>query len=1166
VRSHSKAASARSVGHSRFGAALLASLTLVLLCGLFATSVQAATVYRFAGEEFGTHGSGESEVDGSAEGAVVDDQSGYALIPVPGSNIGVFETSGTSTEKVGSFGEGKVLGGALAIDQAERVVYANSGGEIQKYDISGSGLPTFTRDTSFTSPSGLSGDSRIAVDPTTGDLLTASRFGGQVNRYESDGTPVGSFNGAGSPGGPFTQIYSLAVDATGSVYVVDVKTNLFFENAHSVVERFAADGTPDPSFAPGISTPQSVAVDLSSGNVIVIGRSDGVAGHPSELFPVRMYTIHGDQIIDELDFPARNESALVALGVGGGASGHLYAPTKPGFFGRTIAGAYALQAFKVPDVHLDPVGAVTTFTAQLSGSANPVGQESTYHFEYSREGGPPQSTETLPLGEGEASVPLSAELTDLAANSEYEVRLVATVTSTGATVASAAQHFTTPIAPPRVVTGDAIDRMNTSATLLGTVNPFGQQTHYRFEYGPTASYGQQQPVDHDDVAGGGREPEAVHAYLSKLNPGTEYHYRLVAENATGVSFGDDRTFVTLGPPDRFYEQVTPVQKGGSEVNGLRIFYATPNGEGLLYQWKTAPQDGPAGPAQPRGFSWRGSDDWSSLALEPQQLAGTPVFSNIALSYVFGISDDGTKVVGVSLKALAPGAHDGDTNLYLEDTRTGAYTTMASYPGTEKFAGMLGLGASIVVDGTPDYSRILLRGVFTELVEGEVNGSLYEWHEGDLNLVSISPQGGPLGSVNAGGTSGQSVHDPHYISSDGSKIFFESLEGGAATYVRIDGQETVKIGGNFAGATSDGHYAFVYGTELTPDSEPGMSSMYRFDTETRQLELLTAVGAPLEANLQVSGNGASDFFSSSLALAPGAHAGGSNLYVWHEGEVQLVATEHAGFPAINAGAGYVASANGRYFAFASYAPLTGYDNRSKTACVEFNNTDPGSPESGGVACPEIFRYDVDAKRLSCASCPRDGARANGRARITTDNVEGDFSFNRAMLDDGTVVFDTTQALSSRDVNSNTDVYAYDGTEQTLISAGENNVSSQVDGASADGRDIFFTTQDRLVRQDTDSLADVYDARIGGGLPKQNPLPPRGECIRDDCKATPGQGPELPFGGSEALNGPENVHDGNARKRCGKGREARRVKGKSRCVKRRSKNQHRKQANSNRRQGR
>jgi hypothetical protein len=1166
VRSQMTARSARTFS-ARGKCASLIFIALVLTGMAVASSALGATVYRPVGEPFAGPGSGPGEVVGQLGQAAVDDATGAVLLGTGGS-VKVFAPAESSTVYQTTLGEGELQNPyQVAIDQTSRSVYVGDLGlgQILKYDISGSDPLTFTPDPSYVGPVQGSGPgeianffgAKLAVDPTSGNLLVADRAGEKVNRYAADGSFLSSFDGSDSTAGSFHGLSSIAVDASGSIYIVDVTVpNIDFEYGKSVLERFAPDGTADNSFAPEIPTPRTVTTDPTSGNVVVAGRSDGTYEHVdgTEPYPIRLYTLHDGLVIDELDLGTPG-STITGMAIGGGASKRLYVLSNSGGAGGSL-NATALETFKAPDLTFDEPTAVTAVGAHVTGTANPLGQASSYHFEYSREGGPWQSTSTVALGEGEVPVAVEADLTGLIANSDYEIRLVATATATSVTIVSTSRHFQTAVSVPRVLTGDAIDRMSMSVTLLGRVNPFGMQTSYRFEYGPTASYGLRGPVDHDDVAGNGRDALSVHAYLANLQPGTEYHYRLVAENSAGVSAGADRTFVTLGPVDRVYEQVTPVNKGGSEVNGLRSFYASADGEGLMYQWKAAPANGLAGSVQPRSVGWRGAAGWSSLSLDPPQLAGTPIFANAAITYVGGISDDASKAVVFSLRRLAPGATDGDSNVYLVDTRSGDYTTMFSVPGTSVFTAALALGGQIVVDGTPDYSRVLFRPTFYPLLPGAPEGALYEWNEGQLRIASVAPDETPVGDVNAGGNTGWSVHDPHYISADGSKIFFTRQ---SVTYVRIDDEETVLIGGVFGGATKDGHYAFVYGTEMTPDSEPGIPSLYRFDTDTRQLELLTPVGS-LEGHLQASSDGASVFFVSSLALTPDAVAGDPNLYVWHGGGVQLMAGRNGQLDG-PIPPEFIASASGRYFAFSSYSRLTDYDNRSQTACVEFNGSDPKDPATGkGVACRQVYRYDVESDELLCASCPRDGSAPFGTPRLTSDNVEGDFSFNRSMLDNGMVIFDTPQPLSSRDSNSNRDVYTFNGEETTLISAGRANVSSQFDAASADGRDIFFSTPDQLVGQDDDSLADVYDARIGGGIPGQNPPPPRGECIRDDCKATPNRGPELPFGGSEGLNGPENVKT-QARKRCGKGRHVRRANGGSRCVK-----SHRKQAKNNRRQGR
>src|ERR1044072_6278137 len=64
--------------------------------------------------------------------------------------------------------------------------------------------------------------------------------------------------------------------------------------------------------------------------------------------------------------------------------------------------------------------------------------------------------------------------------------LLALVISAGhATPASAASAAT----PPSATTGSASNVAQSSATVSGTVNPNGTDTHYYFQYGTTTAYG-----------------------------------------------------------------------------------------------------------------------------------------------------------------------------------------------------------------------------------------------------------------------------------------------------------------------------------------------------------------------------------------------------------------------------------------------------------------------------------------------------------------------------------------------------------------------------------------------------------------------------------------------------------------------------------------------------
>ena len=74
-----------------------------------------------------------------------------------------------------------------------------------------------------------------------------------------------------------------------------------------------------------------------------------------------------------------------------------------------------------------------------------------------------------------------------------------------------------------------------AATLEATLNPEGNQTEYRFEYGTGEAYGHSIPVppatlEKESAPYSGFEGLTVQAQLSGLTPGATYHYRLVAAN------------------------------------------------------------------------------------------------------------------------------------------------------------------------------------------------------------------------------------------------------------------------------------------------------------------------------------------------------------------------------------------------------------------------------------------------------------------------------------------------------------------------------------------------------------------------------------------------------------------------------------------------------------
>jgi hypothetical protein len=97
-------------------------------------------------------------------------------------------------------------------------------------------------------------------------------------------------------------------------------------------------------------------------------------------------------------------------------------------------------------------------------------------------------------------------------------------------------------AAPIVTTNTATSVGSESAIIHGTVNAKGYNSFVSFEYGTRATYAW--TVISIPASVNGSSDSIVTATLTGLNPHTTYHYRVVASNINGLSFGLDKTFTT----------------------------------------------------------------------------------------------------------------------------------------------------------------------------------------------------------------------------------------------------------------------------------------------------------------------------------------------------------------------------------------------------------------------------------------------------------------------------------------------------------------------------------------------------------------------------------------------------------------------------------------------
>jgi hypothetical protein len=134
---------------------------------------------------------------------------------------------------------------------------------------------------------------------------------------------------------------------------------------------------------------------------------------------------------------------------------------------------------------------------------------------------------------------------------------------TGAPATSAAAG---PVAPgaPSVTDEGMASSTSSSAVLDATINPHDSAvTECAVQWGLDTSYSQGLPVPCSPQPGSGSDPVTVTAELTGLDPGTEYHYRFVAENSVDRTYGLDATFTTQTAPPPPTPSAPTVENGAA---------------------------------------------------------------------------------------------------------------------------------------------------------------------------------------------------------------------------------------------------------------------------------------------------------------------------------------------------------------------------------------------------------------------------------------------------------------------------------------------------------------------------------------------------------------------------------------------------------------------------
>lgn len=227
-----------------------------------------------------------------------------------------------------------------------------------------------------------------------------------------------------------------------------------------------------------------------------------------------------------------------------------------------------------PSVTTRAASSVGATTATVAGTVDPNGLATTWRFEFGTTTAYGSATAAKDAGGGSAGVDVEAMLTGLEAGTVYHYRIVAT-SSAGTTVGADRTFQTVGRTKPDVGGVRATNVGSTSARLNGTVIPFGRPTTWFFEYGTTSALGSRTS---DRSAGSGSGKVSVSASVSRLQPGTQYFFRLVARSDAGETQGGVVRFTTLGAPVVATGSVSRILATSATLSGS----VTPGGRATTY--------------------------------------------------------------------------------------------------------------------------------------------------------------------------------------------------------------------------------------------------------------------------------------------------------------------------------------------------------------------------------------------------------------------------------------------------------------------------------------------------------------------------------------------------------------------------------------------------------
>jgi hypothetical protein len=676
-----------------------------------------------------------------------------------------------------------------------------------------------------------SGNGRVQEFSSSGAFIAAYGYdvdalgGGALEKCTSTASGACQAGVHGALPGQFANFAprQLALDSSGNVYVID--------DGNDRVQKF------DPGFTTATDFGTAALSAFSAQAPSLVTSSQG--GTRLDFAVTNDVTGGGERQIVELD-PTDGSVKDTSLGgagivtrlggLGADGAGKLYATVETGFTtGATGKRARAPREVLVlgdtpppaPGLTLEPVTTKTDTTATFEATVDPNGGLVSCKFQYSTDqlnwtDVPAPGCDSLASTGVQA---LSQGAINLIPNTHYFLRLQASrPLLANSTVASSTGSFDTDSVPPVVSDVSAVEVADTSARMLGTIDPRNSATTYVFEYGTTPALGSSTaPL----AIGAGATPITVSQVVGGLSKDTTYYYRLLATNGFGSTPSGQKTLHTRAipfppanpgscsneavrteqsstylPDCRAFEMVSPPDKNQGGVSGSDVEIRgafSRDGQAAAFCTSALSGDPPSQQSYLCApyLSRRGAGGWSTVNPLPPYCVYSPESHSFSEAYLAPQSFDRIAFIipeasSCATSPLVSGAPLPSINLYRGDLGTGSPNF--DLLGVSPSALSAHVPSLIIDGGSADLSHVVFHTFENQTADSPAPGhffKLYDWEEdghgacvtpgGCISLVSKDPSGEPFptnSKISGYGIFGSQLL-PSAVSENGNRIYFNN---------------------------------------------------------------------------------------------------------------------------------------------------------------------------------------------------------------------------------------------------------------------------------------------------------------------------------------------------------------------------------------------------------